>query len=762
MWVERLYEDFTTDLGDLYSTAGNGSVSVDSGNALIQTPGSVECNWWNTTYNCPIVYGIIDEHLASPNVLVRIEWNYLSQTLVSGTNYARTVFSIHASSTYAYWWWHRAETALWQINRNINGASSALTSETNLMIPPAFTRVYLNRTNHTVGVPGISISLAPWCIAWAYSLNGEDWFHFASYDISALNGQGDLKFGVALLSTYTAPAYDLRVDNVYLHEWEGELVKQIPYDGNKHQMGAVDEVVYDSREEGEYFIPGVGAPKEKEVTAPIHAGIKDEADFINLPTVPAQKSWFYPEIGGGYFMRGLDYDVGQRFPHSGVLDEGETDWRLGGPVQFRPDTSDSLSHNHFIGLNPICIFYYRATDESWANPTTTSFTGFARDGYHYTDGVLDSGPVSAPWAAESSGSNRSNRFDFPYESLLVVTEEELVIFDLDDFPTDLTVWMRFILNGSTSFNMIGGENKSINSCSMRNGILVVGLTQISAIGGVVIINFRNDGDEEVAQLIRSDNHYRWATGYDITHRNAAHYTTSGVSPSLQVGPEYMYSVDIYDDGDGKAWVACSGEDLSPNIIGIENEKPQWISICKGRHIGDYNVGDVRKVLFDENGWLWFSINNYLFRSVFDYQGGILIADQNNPRQRGISFQEPLITALAQGRNYIYVGTNRGVYRVHKGSLNTNLIYTVADGGGGGYDNSPPAGELLSGENSVINHLSVISIDKCSILQVGMKAKTGYLGGITTIRLLDDVIIGDREYPDIPEDSVFAGTSAIGA
>lgn len=492
------------------------------------------------------------------------------------------------------------------------------------------------------------------------------------------------------------------------------------------------------------------------------SAVSDLVGFRRSATVPSQQPYSSNIAEAGFFIRGLDYDATRVVPGAGVSDDGEKDWRIGLPVQFRPDTLDPQAHVHFNGLNPTSLFYYRTAGEPWANPTTTNFTGYARDGFHYTNGVLDAGPVQAPWASESTSGNRSARDDFPLEALLVVTQKELVIFDLDDYPVGLTVWMRFEFSGTSTNYMAGGVDNCVTCCAMRNGTVVLGHKRNPTYGAVIIINFKNDGTPDVAHIVRSDNHWKWTSGYDLRDRNSARWVTTGVSPSLRINPIDVFSADIYDDGLGKAWVACAGDRASPHIIGIREEYPQWISTCSGKDVGAADSGNNRRVLFDESGWLWYAIDNKLFRAVFDYRGGVLLADQNRPRQKGVVFYEADITALAQGRNFVYVGTTRGTYRVHKATLKANLAYTIAGGGGGGYDDNPPAGEILVGNNPAVRLLSALSTDKSTILQVVTDTKTGYLGGVTTIRVLDDFIINTRIYPDIPEDYVYAGVSTIDA
>ncbi len=63
---------------------------------------------------------------------------------------------------------------------------------------------------------------------------------------------------------------------------------------------------------------------------------------------------------------------------------------------------------------------------------------------------------------EASSANRSNRDDFPDRVLVCyvadgndLTPKEVVIFDLDSYPTQLYVWMRFTFAPSGTYTMMG-------------------------------------------------------------------------------------------------------------------------------------------------------------------------------------------------------------------------------------------------------------------------------------------------------------------
>lgn len=75
------------------------------------------------------------------------------------------------------------------------------------------------------------------------------------------------------------------------------------------------------------------------------------------------------------------------------------------------------------------------------------FTGYAADGYWYSEGELDpSVPrFEASWALESAGPDRGDSASFPERFLVVVTASEVCLINAGTYA----VWMRFRVGGST-------------------------------------------------------------------------------------------------------------------------------------------------------------------------------------------------------------------------------------------------------------------------------------------------------------------------
>lgn len=779
-WKERLHEDFSSGLGDLLSDAGNGSIAVSGGQLVLSTPLGANCNWWTSAYSgAPSIYREFSRYKVSGSGIYMVELYHASHDKLSGTNESVVLACIEKTARYDYYlmqnYWEN--TDYWNIGKIIGDVwIDNWSGDWSNRYRPGWIRLYVNGSGSRIWLPDSNVGwMAPGSIGLAFSTTRSDWtddiWVYSAPEL--LTSIDALRFRFVKKTYGSYPQTEAKFEDLYVYEWEDVELKleghpDDPEGGSTRAAGVSDAAAYDIGDAHELRTQsGAEAPRVEERTAPIKAGVDDAANYaLGGPTVPQQRQGNLLDHAGAYIIGDTDAQPGDKSrikPTVGITDEMR--WSRGSTVQFRQDTLDPYAHAHFSGLKPLAMFYYRTDGEPWASPSVGGFTGYARNGDHYTGGVVDPGPVVAPWAQEATfpSGNRSPRKDFPVEALLVVTSTELVIFDLDNWPTTLSVWMRF--ESGVNYGMIGQGSEYVSDVSMANGTLVVALKYVgSSYGGVSIIDFKNDGSRHCAHLIRSDGHWWWTSGLDIRNRNEASRWQTDVPISLRINPEYMYSVSIYDDHNGKSWVACGGEDQGPQVVGLESGQPKWVGTANGpaQQMGTDNVGDTRQVLFDESGWLWYSIENRLYRCMFDYKGGVLIANQANRLQRGVTFKNETIRCLAQGRNFVYVGTDRGVYRVHKGSLKANLAYTIVGGGGGGLLDNPPDGEVLAGTSPYIKRLQCISTDKSSILQVVTRTGNGILGGVTTIRLTDDFIITSETYPNIPEDYIFVGASSIGA
>jgi hypothetical protein len=343
-----------------------------------------------------------------------------------------------------------------------------------------------------------------------------------------------------------------------------------------------------------------------------------------------------------------------------------------------------------------------------------------------------------------------------------------VIYDLDNFPSTLDVWMRFQL-GDTVENMIGRTYGIIKDVFMLNGVLYVVLTSGAVNGSLIAIDFKRDGETDSVQMIRSDGQWRWNTPtYTIVDRNSGNQWTANTGIRLQ--NEQCYSVAVgYDPQDllwDQVWVAIGGEDNFEVIEFIQNTPNR--DYPSAPDVGPYNIGSIRHVAIGHDGVLWMmqqdGDDTVLWRNGYDYRGGVVV----NPvggimydtirKRRHPIFRIPRVigTSLASARNYLYVGTDVGVYQVSKTDVqDRSLAFTIAGGNGGGPFDNPPAGEVIVGEKAEVNRLRVFNAQKSSYLTVATNPGEG---GVTVIRLYDGYNVHSRVYDSLDEDGAFSGAT----
>lgn len=522
----------------------------------------------------------------------------------------------------------------------------------------------------------------------------------------------------------------------------------------------------------------------------INESTKDSVDFFD---VGGTEKHTFPSIGAGQRIPGpknqLPGSIGP-FEASGAVDAYSTEEeRFEFPFQIQPAdrsevfdedvsdlstapqftkvTTDGEGHTHFISDRVTYAFVYIAKDDPWAYPVSNSLTGYAKDGYEYIAGVKQ--VTQAPWATETSGNNRSTRSDFPDYALIVVTGGEIVIFDLDDYPNTLDVWLRWEVHSSTYY-MMGRYTEYIQQARMQNGVLVACSRENGTDRGRLhIVDFKQTG-QMCGNLIGPDNHWIWTSGQTIATRNTASWTTSGVSPSLRISPEYVYSMDMYTDHTAKKiYVACAGEDIGPNVIVIDRDTgvPQFSYLATGvsnpsagDELGPDNGGNIRQVMFDRSGWLWWSIEERLYRVLSDYRNGQVIASiETNPFAAQPFIRLPHeIKTLTHVAKKIYAGTEAGVYEIDRFTMEYYLAYTIADGGGGGRLNNPPDGEILIGDQPEIRGMRGFDGTPHAYLEVATWIPCEGHGGITVIRLTDDLVFDSRVYPVLYEGGAYFNVS----
>jgi hypothetical protein len=470
---------------------------------------------------------------------------------------------------------------------------------------------------------------------------------------------------------------------------------------------------------------------------------------------------------------------------AGIFEEFET--RMGAVPEFNPytPTVDPDGHVHLESGVVFQFYLYDTRSEVWADPTSyPDFTGYARDGTHYTNGVQDAGPVYAPWYLEAGGggnAHRSARGDFPALALIGVSQTEVIIYDLDTFPTSLRMWMRWQRAQSSSYFFHGRGTTTTRDVKMVNGVLytVANYTsEFSAINGhLTATDFKRDGDEDAHHLIRADNHHKLVAGKDITDRNTTTWWSGDQGKRLQ--NEYCNRLDVWQDpSDWKRhWVAIGGEDMHEVVEFYENV-PQ--DVYPTTPTPTANIGNFghRGVVFDASGQLWCSEyigedETRIWRNGFDYQGGVLVnpfldaQGDRTLRRYERTIVRGRVFALAAARQYIYAAVYSATYEEHLGvwaidrnavhgsrTLTKKLAYTIANGGGEGV--AGLQGEIMVGDKPP------------RFIRVWNQQKTSYLmiaslwggGGVTIVRLRDDQVMLGRTWNTLQEDGSYVAAGWV--
>lgn len=481
-----------------------------------------------------------------------------------------------------------------------------------------------------------------------------------------------------------------------------------------------------------------------------------EADAVEVRDVVDLTRVASEGLGRAAFGDARTETLLKRFGHvvgAGAFASDSTLLRLGTTAQFNgiDPTLDGEGHPHFT-VSGACL-WARVLDlrkgAGWVDPVGVGLTGYAKDGKRYTAGVQDPGPVWAPWASEAASNNRSSRPDAPDQVLACLcyasaSSYELVLFDLDTFPATFDVWMRFL--PKTSYSMLGNFTTLPWDVAFFDGMLAIVLH--ATVGRLHLLDFRSDG-QDCACFIGSDDHWLALAGKTLVNRNddGGWYTTNlSGRPELRLENENPKRVEMSGD-ETRIWAVMSGED-AVDVVGILGSVPQ------GRVSGVIDQSpanvDPRITALSPDGWLWFSVQNRVVRNLMDYREGLVVdpgsgSNQFTAAQLRFFRQATLphvVTSMCATRNWVFCGTEVGVYRVHKVDLTWALAYTVAGGGGGGRQDSPPAGEILLGSNPEVLRISAITAEKSSYLLV---ASDGGDGGVTVIRLYDDVVVFSKDY-----------------
>jgi len=411
------------------------------------------------------------------------------------------------------------------------------------------------------------------------------------------------------------------------------------------------------------------------------------------------------------------------------------------------------------------VVVYETTDGvNWTQPTWPDST--PAQVISATDFSGVTGGLTAPWRTEASGANRSSRGDFPVKSLLVVTQQELVIFDLDTFDgsvASLRVWMRFLLgNDVSNFWALGRGVDSIVSVAFSNGLLVVGTKDTGwESGRLHTVDFKALTPATVFSLLGNDGQWIGQGTKTIVDRNTNSIWLS--SGSNRITPSEVRSVAVLPEGTNTHYIAVAGEDPGPQLVKFTGNVVQYVYSAAGENLDGSSLGDYRRVLFDDVGWLWFSIGSVLYRNCRDWREGYMYPTKIDTRQ-GLVDLGVTITHLVYAKESIYAGTANGIYRIHKGTMEAYLAYTAPGGGGRGRLNVAASGELFAGSRSKVQSLKAFTLLRGTTvvpyLSVGTYFDGSTVGAYTMIRLWDDVVVRSYVAPYIIEPGTFISSAML--
>lgn len=119
----------------------------------------------------------------------------------------------------------------------------------------------------------------------------------------------------------------------------------------------------------------------------------------------------------------------------------------------------------------------------WSNGTLTA------GDIKFKNLTVNSGGISntAGWASEAFGAHRGNRNDFPAHAVIATTDDSIDIIDVDENK----LWMRFVQAENNVIDTWGSGIRP-RRLAMKEGVLLVALSDYSSEGGLLRIDFNLD------------------------------------------------------------------------------------------------------------------------------------------------------------------------------------------------------------------------------------------------------------------------------
>lgn len=733
-------DDFNDGVQSIEYTPRNGNISESGGNINVSIPDGYNGDYWTTINNAPFAHVVANVAQEDTQELIYtaeiVNWSYISSNSTCGFN----LFYGADPSQYAYYFEMNPSNGYLGLRYHENFGTDDFGSNTTIA-NPSVTPVRL-RIRHNI---------LDDLLTFEYSTDNCTWTSLGTRTKSSAVVFDRIGFYVRNYSDFRAISASWNFLRIY--------EQKIILEERKSFIGAgLKEDVEFPRNVGTALDSRHTFPQNAETFNPTNeiersAGFIEDVEFPE--TIGGEAKHTFPQRAPGK----LEHLVATGYRDRILVQVGSAD------IRAESQTTDSEAHPHFVGRQAYVSFFYDAYDDPWHDPVGTNHTGYARDGYKYTNGVLDGGPVYAPWASEAAGTDRSSRRDFPTRAMIVGTLSEITIFDMDGYEStgNVDVWMRFRYGAGSNYYQLGAsDGRYVNDIMFKDGVLIAVSGQ-TTIGGLKIIDFRAEGQDFFA-LVRSDSDYDWGAGTDITDRNTTGRVEQGAAPNPRITSSYPESVSAVfiprtTTGDYDEWYAVSGETNTCLVHRANVSGTKTLTNGTFGAQGDTS-GSTRKVMFDKAGILWFSIDNVLHRNIYDYKDYYIRAEYGNvagtPKTR-VTLPHT-ITYLTDGPNMVFVGTTAGVYVVQKSDLSAHLAYTVVGGNGGGKNNMPPRGELLVGENPEILSMRAFTSDsimgEMGFLVIATTYTADKGGGVSLIRMFDDILFASQEFPEMAEDGAY--------
>lgn len=252
--------------------------------------------------------------------------------------------------------------------------------------------------------------------------------------------------------------------------------------------------------------------------------------YIPLGVVTRGLGSVDPSGGSGRATRGLI----QEYPE-GIAPAPE----FGVPVPLLSTVAiDGNGIQRLLSDDIVALHFAHAAQQSFSNPDR-EYTGYAANGFWYTEGLLDPThvPFKATWASEGEAAasiNRGALDRMPARLIVAATPFEVALFDADT----LNLWMRFeigLVAPAAQGKLAGKPSTKITEIRYANGFLVIATNE-----GLRIADFRNDR----GLLLLSTGSHLSTGGLELRNDSTFLDGATSVSSDVQLQNDSCLSMDV--------------------------------------------------------------------------------------------------------------------------------------------------------------------------------------------------------------------------